>query len=77
MLLIVLLENGVKKLLFLGSSCIYPKNSKQPMKENSLLTGVLENTNEPYAISKIAGIKNFVKVTIDNLLKVITLIIEV
>ena len=49
--------NGVKKLLFLGSSCIYPKNSKQPIKEEELLTGKLEPTNEPYAISKIAGIK--------------------
>ncbi len=47
----------VKKLLFLGSSCIYPKNSNQPIKENSLLSGPLENTNEPYAIAKIAGIK--------------------
>ena len=49
--------NGVKKLLFLGSSCIYPKNAKQPMREEALLTGKLEPTNEPYAISKIAGIK--------------------
>ena len=49
--------NGVKKLLFLGSSCIYPKNCSQPMKENMLLTGILESTNEPYAIAKIAGIK--------------------
>ena len=49
--------NGIKKLLFLGSSCIYPKNSNQPMKEEELLTGKLELTNEPYAISKIAGIK--------------------
>ncbi len=48
--------NGVKKLLFLGSSCIYPKNAKQPMKEEVLLTGKLEPTNEPYAIAKIAGI---------------------
>ena len=50
-------ENGVKKLLFLGSSCIYPKFAPQPMKEDDLLTGVLEYTNEPYAIAKIAGIK--------------------
>ena len=49
--------NGVKKLIFLGSSCIYPKNSPQPMKENSLLTSELEYTNEPYAVAKIAGIK--------------------
>ncbi len=49
--------SGVKKLLFLGSSCIYPKNAKQPMKEEELLTGRLEPTNEPYAIAKIAGIK--------------------
>ena len=47
----------IKKLLFLGSSCIYPKNSIQPMPENSLLTGKLEITNEPNAIAKIAGIK--------------------
>lgn len=47
----------VKKLLFLGSSCIYPKNAKQPMREDSLLTSELEYTNEPYAIAKIAGIK--------------------
>lgn len=47
----------VKKLLFLGSTCIYPKNAPQPMKENYLLTDVLEYTNEPYAIAKIAGIK--------------------
>ena len=47
----------VKKLLFLGSSCIYPKNASQPMKEEELLTGKLEPTNEPYAIAKISGIK--------------------
>ena len=50
-------ENGVKKILFLGSSCIYPKYAAQPMKENVLLTGLLEPSNEPYAIAKIAGIK--------------------
>lgn len=50
-------KNGVKKLLFLGSSCIYPKNAPQPMTEESLLTSDLEYTNEPYAIAKIAGIK--------------------
>ena len=49
--------NGVKKLMFLGSSCIYPKMAPQPLKESSLLTGLLEETNEPYAIAKIAGIK--------------------
>lgn len=49
--------NGVQKLLFLGSSCIYPKLAPQPMKEEYLLTGILEHTNEPYAIAKIAGIK--------------------
>ena len=49
--------NGVKKLLFLGSSCIYPKNSRQPISEEDLLSGKLESTNEPYAIAKIAGIK--------------------
>lgn len=49
--------NGVKKLLFLGSSCIYPKMAPQPIKEDYLLTGLLEQTNEPYAIAKIAGIK--------------------
>jgi GDP-L-fucose synthase len=50
-------KGGVKKLLFLGSSCIYPKSSEQPMREDALLTGSLECTNEPYAIAKIAGIK--------------------
>ncbi|MBT8265609.1 MAG: GDP-L-fucose synthase [Bacteroidia bacterium] len=48
---------GVKKLLFLGSTCIYPKNANQPMREDALLTDTLEYTNEPYAIAKIAGIK--------------------
>jgi|SRR6185312_7464465 len=50
-------ESGVKKLMFLGSSCIYPKLAPQPLKEEYLLTGLLEPTNEPYAIAKIAGIK--------------------
>ena len=50
-------KNGVTKLLFLGSSCIYPKLAPQPLKEQYLLTGLLEETNEPYAIAKIAGIK--------------------
>ena len=50
-------RNGVKKLLFLGSSCIYPKLAAQPMAESALLSGLLEPTNEPYAIAKIAGIK--------------------
>jgi GDP-L-fucose synthase len=50
-------QNNVKKLLFLGSSCIYPKLAPQPLKEEYLLTGLLEPTNEPYAIAKIAGIK--------------------
>jgi GDP-L-fucose synthase len=50
-------QNNIKKLLFLGSSCIYPKSVKQPMKEEALLTNILEPTNEPYAIAKIAGIK--------------------
>ena len=50
-------QNKVKKLLFLGSSCIYPKMAKQPMNEDALLSGYLETTNEPYAIAKIAGIK--------------------
>src|SRR5690606_12335362 len=49
--------NNVKKLLFLGSSCIYPKMAPQPLKEEYLLTGLLEHTNEPYAVAKIAGIK--------------------
>lgn len=48
---------GIQNLLFLGSSCIYPKHAPQPMKESALLTGLLESTNEPYAIAKIAGIK--------------------
>ena len=50
-------QSGVKKLLFLGSSCIYPSHAAQPMAESALLTGPLEPTNEPYAIAKIAGIK--------------------
>lgn len=50
-------ESKVKKLLFMGSSCIYPRNCSQPIKEEYMLTGVLEHTNEPYAIAKIAGIK--------------------
>jgi GDP-L-fucose synthase len=50
-------KNGVKKLLFLGSTCIYPKNAPQPMKEDYLLTSQLEFTNEPYAVAKIAGLK--------------------
>jgi GDP-L-fucose synthase len=50
-------QTGVKKLMFLGSSCIYPKLAPQPLKEEYLLTGLLEETNEPYAIAKIAGIK--------------------
>jgi len=50
-------QNGVQKLLFLGSSCIYPKLAPQPMTESALLTGPLEPTNEPYAVAKIAGIK--------------------
>lgn len=50
-------ENKVKRLLFLGSTCIYPKSVEQPMREDAMLTGVLEPTNEPYALAKIAGIK--------------------
>ena len=50
-------KSGVKKLMFLGSSCIYPKMAPQPLKEDYLLTGLLEHSNEPYAIAKIAGIK--------------------
>ena len=50
-------QNGAQKLLFLGSSCIYPRMAQQPMREDALLTGTLEPTNEPYAIAKIAGIK--------------------
>ena len=50
-------RSGVKRLLFLGSSCIYPRKCPQPMKEEYLLTGPLESTNEPYAVAKIAGIK--------------------
>jgi GDP-L-fucose synthase len=66
-------ESGVKKFLFLGSSCIYPKNSAQPMKEEYLLSGLLEYTNEPYAIAKIAGIKmceNYYKQYGDNFISV-------
>ena len=50
-------ENKVRRLLFLGSTCIYPKAAEQPMQEDALLTNILEPTNEPYAIAKIAGIK--------------------
>jgi len=50
-------KSGVRKLLYLGSSCIYPKHAPQPMREDALLTGTLEPTNEPYAIAKIAGLK--------------------
>ena len=50
-------EYNVKKLLFLGSACIYPKHAKQPIKESSMLSGLLEPTNEPYALAKIAGVK--------------------
>ena len=50
-------RNGVKNLIFLGSSCVYPKNSKIPIKEDYLLSNFLEKTNEPYSIAKIAGIK--------------------
>jgi GDP-L-fucose synthase len=50
-------QSNVERLLFLGSSCIYPKSTSQPIQENALLTGLLEKTNEPYAIAKIAGIK--------------------
>ena len=50
-------RSNVKRLLFLGSTCIYPKAVKQPMREDALLTGVLESSNEPYAVAKIAGIK--------------------
>jgi GDP-L-fucose synthase len=50
-------RSGVQRLLFLGSSCIYPRDARQPMREEALLTGTLEATNEPYAIAKIAGIK--------------------
>jgi GDP-L-fucose synthase len=49
--------NNIKNLIFLGSSCVYPKNAKQPIKEKYLLSGYLEKTNEPYAVAKIAGIK--------------------
>jgi GDP-L-fucose synthase len=65
--------NKVKKLLFLGSSCIYPKNAPQPLKEEYLLTGLLEETNEPYAIAKIAGIKmceNYFRQYGDNFISV-------
>jgi GDP-L-fucose synthase len=64
--------NDVQKLLFLGSSCIYPRAVEQPMKEDALLTGILEPTNEPYAIAKIAGSK-CVKVIIVNMVETIVL----
>ena len=57
---------NAKRLLFLGSTCIYPKNASQPMKESTLLTDTLESTNEPYAIAKIAGIK-LLNHTTDNM----------
>jgi GDP-L-fucose synthase len=60
----------VKNLIFLGSSCVYPKNSKQPIKESYLLTGELEKTNDAYAIAKIAGLK-CVKVTMNNIKQII------
>lgn len=66
-------ENSVKKLLFLGSSCIYPKLAPQPLKEEYLLSGLLEPTNEPYAIAKIAGIKmceNYYRQYGDNFISV-------
>lgn len=66
-------ESGVKKLLFLGSSCIYPKHAPQPMQEDYLLSGYLEPTNEPYAIAKIAGIKlceNYMDQYEDNFISV-------
>ena len=50
-------KNGCKKLMFLGSSCIYPRMAPQPMKENCLLTGELEKTNEAYALAKISGLE--------------------
>lgn len=58
--------NNIQQLLFLGSSCIYPKLAAQPMAEDALLTGTLEPTNEPYALAKIAGIK-CVKATTDSM----------
>ena len=66
-------ESGVKQLLFLGSACIYPKYAKQPIKESSILSGLLESTNEPYAIAKIAGIKlceSYFKQYSDNFISV-------
>ena len=78
--------NGVEKLMFLGSSCIYPKLAPQPLREDSVLTGPLEPTNEPYAIAKIAGIKmaeayrtqygsDFISVMPTNLYGQVTIII--
>ena len=67
--------SGVKKLLFLGSSCIYPKDASQPMREEELLTGKLEPTNEPYELLKLQELK-CVKATTVNMAKVIILIIE-
>ena len=60
-------KNKVKKLLFLGSSCIYPKFAEQPIKEEYLLTGELEPTNEAYAIAKITGIEFYVNFIEDNM----------
>ena len=55
-----------KQLIFLGSSCVYPRNCKQPIKEEYLLSGTLEKSNEPYAIAKIAGIKNIYQYPVFN-----------
>ena len=67
-------RHGVSKLLFLGSTCIYPREAPQPMKENALLTSPLEYTNEPYAIAKIAGLKmcNTVPTTSPSCLQICT-----
>ena len=65
-------RSGVTKLMFLGSSCIYPKMSPQPIKEEYLLTGELEPTNEPYALAKISGLKIIQKFFCNNLILAVT-----
>ena len=66
----MLLKNNINKLIFLGSSCIYPREDLRKIKENDILAGKLEMTNEPYAVAKISGIK-MCEVLIDNIILII------
>jgi nucleoside-diphosphate-sugar epimerase len=70
-------KNNVQKLLFLGSSCIYPKLAEQPMTESALLTGTLEETNEPYAVAKIAGIKLVKAITVNKVEIIVLLCLQI